>query len=377
MAYTDVPLLVEPDDLLAQVYDYLRSRIPEWDPAAGNLDVWLAEAFAQIAAQVAEVAADVPRSIFRTYGAKIAGVPPIDSTAATGTATFTLADAAGHTIPADTQLVATGPGGTTIAFSTLAEAVIAPGDTTADVAVIATQTGLDGSGLSGTLQLVDFLDFVDSVALSGQTTGGQDGEDDDAYLARLAEELTLSTPRVVRAADAAIFAKRTPGIDRALALDGYNPADGTSGNRKMVAVFPVNADGLNVSGTIKTALQADLTAQREPGFIFNVLDPTRTAVDAAFTATAWPGYNVADVQAAAIAALTGYLSPKDWGVSSAEVRDWVVETKVRYLEVAQILQQVEGLRYVDSLTLNGSAADVTLPGAAPMPTAGTINGTVS
>lgn len=381
--YIESPIAADPEELLDLAYEHLQAVIPGWQPADGNLDVWLLQAAAEIAAQVIETATDVPDRIFRHYGAKIASLPPGDATSATGTTTWTVIDTDGYTIPEGTTIGAERDG-SIIAFQTTADVTIPPGASQATgVEVVAVDPGSDGSGLSGDATLLDPLDYVVSVAFEGPTTGGADAEDDDAYLDRLRDELRLLAPRPILPADFATLARRIPGVGRAVAIDGYNPANQTFNNERMVTVAVADQAGEQVSTATKQAVDAELQDKREVNFVVHVVDPTYTTVDATYNATAWPDADPATVKAAADAALVEYLSPANWGAKQeGEVKEWHNETVVRYLEVAQVLQSVEGLRYVNSLTLgvNGgaqSASDKNLSGVAPLPRPGVISGTVS
>ena len=54
-------------------------------------------------------------------------------------------------------------------------------------------------------------------------------------------------------------------------------------------------------------------------------------------------------------------------------------THVRWLEIASVINAVEGINYVvtSSLLVNGGTADIALPAPAGLPAAGTIAGTIT
>lgn len=224
--YIDIPIDTDPQDILNDAISYLQSVMPGWDPNTPNLDVWILMAVVAGAAEARDVASAVPKSIFRYFGANLAGVPPIDATPASSTVTFTAVDNAGYTVPAGT-LVSIDSGGTPIPFATQLDAVIPPGSTTVtNVQIVAVDAGADGSDLGsigGAITLIDPLSFVSSVTLLAVTTGGVDAESDDDYLDRLAAELSLLAPRPILPDDFAVFARNISGVDRAVAIDGYNP----------------------------------------------------------------------------------------------------------------------------------------------------------
>lgn len=376
--YIDATIIVDPNELYDLAVEYLQDKIPGWEPADGNLDNWLLEACSQIGAQVGETAQGVPTAIFRRFGEKLVNLPPQDATAAFGTTTWTLIDDAGYTIPEGTTIGFDGDDGT-VAFTTTGDVVVPEGSTVAEgVQVVAVEEGASGSGFTGAAVLLDVLDYVESVTLESQTTGGTDGESDDEYLQRLVDELRLQTPRPILPQDFATLARRIAGVERSVAIDGYNPADETLENERMVAVATTDADGNPNSSLVKAEVDALLQAMREVNFVVSVIDPTYTTIDVTYKAVAWPGWDAESVQASADAALASYLSPATWGLppTGQDSSEWINEDKVRFLEVAQVLNSVDGLRYVTELKVDGGTADVTLTGAAPLPKPGTISGTV-
>lgn len=376
--YIRSPVPQDPDELLALMYDYLRTNISGWEPSDGNLDVLIMEIMSQIGAQTGEVASDTQTDIFRWFGANLVGIAPEEATAATGLTTWTMIDNAGYTIPAGTN-IALDNAGELISFQTVSDVVISPGSTSAaGVDIIAVEGGTDGNDLSGTAQLLDPLDYVATITTDAATSGGTDDEEDDVYLDRLADEFRILAPRPILPDDFAVLAKRIAGVERATAINGYNPADSTYNNERMVTVAVVDEDGAAVSAPTKAAVDTFLQDQREANFVVNVIDPTFTVVNVSFTAVAWPDWTPADVEAAAEAAVSNYLDPANWGQPpTSEERAWVNTTKARYLEIAQAINAVEGLNYITALTVNGGTSDVTLSGVAPLPTIGTISGTVS
>jgi hypothetical protein len=98
------------------------------------------------------------------------------------------------------------------------------------------------------------------------------------------------------------------------------------------------------------------------------------------TVTAYPGNLASDIQSRVVAALTDFLSPQNWGVppfGDTSGRSWINDTDVRYLELTEAVNAVEGVHYVQNLSfaVSGQAkgtADITMPGVAPLPQPGGI-----
>lgn len=372
--------------LFDQATATIQEGFPTYTPRESQLDTRAFRAWSYIAAAIATLTPDVLDTIFRYYG-KLIQIYPVDATYATVDSTWTMRDTAGYTIPAGTTVTIPATGDDEVAFSVDADVVVPPGSSVTaagGVPLTAVELGARGSGLSGTPTLVNpSLDFVTGIALVGTSVGGVDAETDDEYLDRLRAELQLLAPRPILPVDFEAFAETNPAVGRSLAIDGYNPADSTSGNERMVAVAVVAENGSTVSSGAKAEVDADLEARREVSFIVNVIDPTFNAIDVTYTAVAFAGFDTAAVKTAADQALTDYLSPSNWGRTPFEgATDWVDQPKVRYLEVGAVLNQVNGLDYLSALQIRkvgGSlgTSDVTLTGPAALTTVGTITGTVT
>jgi len=351
--------------------------IPGFVPKEAHLEVWVIEIIARMTAETRYLFNLVPDSIFRYFGESLLNIPPIEGSYATALTTWTMLDTAGYTIPAGTQVAYRVAGDKLAVFYTIEERVVAPGDiSTSGVRIQSPVAGtlLNGIGPAG-LELVDSLSYVNTVVAAGPTSGGVDPETNFEYLSRLRDELTLLTPRFVLAADAAVLARRIPGVARALGIDNYSPITATLGNEKMMTLAVVGEDGLPLSAGVKADVEEYLESLRELNFVLYVVDPTYTTVNVTFVVVALPGFDLASIDNAATQAVTEYLSPAVWAGGSETPPSWRTSEKyVRYLEVAEVLNRVEGVNYVDSLTVNGGTANVLLAGIAPLPTVGTVTG---
>jgi uncharacterized phage protein gp47/JayE len=145
---------------------------------------------------------------------------------------------------------------------------------------------------------------------------------------------------------------------------------------RAVTVAIVGEDGALPAPEVIRSVQATLESMREVNWRISVIGPTYTEIMVDFKAVAWPDHDVGTVRDAAVAAITAYLSPANWGRASGGDASgdatWVLEPVVRYLEVAQVLNDVPGVRYIEHLRIaTGSGAwgtaDVTLAGRAPLP----------
>jgi hypothetical protein len=384
-SYIPVPVETEPVDLAGEAFDYLQGEVPGWLPSPGNLEAWLVEALAQIAGELRALVALVPDSIFAYYGASVLGLPPYPAVQATAVTTWTAQDAAGYQVEAGTVIAVTPPASQAgYAFAVDADFTIPAGQTSvAGVPCRALEAGAAASGLTGTVEVVDQLSFVSGVTLDQPTSGGQDAETADAYLARLSALLTLLTPRPILPQDFAILAQRTiPEVARAVAIDLYNPDTGDTNCPRCVSVAVCDNGGEPLDPATKQKVDDLLQAEREVNFLVFVLDPTYTTIDVSFDVQSFPGYDPADVASRTIAALQTYLSPGSWGLppyGDSSARSWINVTSVRYLEVAEQINRVDGVHYINTLAIGASGgalgqADVALAGVAPLTRPGSISG---
>jgi hypothetical protein len=391
--YITVPIDTDPENLINDVYAFLTSVIPGWSPSQGNLDVWLIQALVSVASESRDVASRVPKSIMRYFGNTLLNLPPTDASAATVNSKWYMVDSAGHTIPAGTQVTIQSSSNIAIPFATAIDYTVAAGSSLATgVLLVAINPGAAASGIgsiNGPVYLQDTLAFINNITQDALPTGGQDAETDDQYLGRLAALLTLLAPRPIIAKDFAIFARNVAGAWRAVAIDGYNTVDSTYNNDKMVTIAAVDSAGVAVSTPVKTAIIADLQARREVNFIVNTVDPTSNSIKVTYQVKALPNYDLTALVTAINAALTAYLNQASWGNNDpTDSRSWINTTIVRYLEVAQVINNVPGVDYITTtagnydlqIALQANALgriDVPLVGVAPTVTAGTLTGTAT
>jgi hypothetical protein len=364
--YIEPPIVTEPDDLAQEAFEYLEDAIPGWLPAPGNLDTWLVESLSQLAGELMDVASAVPTSIFRYYGSSILGLPPHEAQSATGATTWTARDAAGYTIEAGTLIGIAAAGDELVPFEVQSATVIAPGATVVvGVPIVAVDPGVAANALTATPDVIDPLDWVQTITLDAPTAGGVDAESDADYLDRLHELLTLLAPRPILPNDFAVLARTVAGVARATAIDLYNPNTGQSNVPRCVTVVVVGDDGQPVGAGVKANVDTLLQSLREVNFLVFVIDPTYTPISVAFSFTVYAGYSAATIDAADFG-----------GVPYGDQPIWLADTKVRYLEVAEVINRVEGVWYVASLTVNGGTVDVPLTGVGALPNPGVVNGTV-
>jgi hypothetical protein len=379
--YLDLDLgSLDAEEVRQQGRDYMTAQAPAGWVINPWLD-WLLGAVARMSVLVLTLAGQVPRAIFKAFLTDILGIPIAEATAATGNVTVHASATAGGTLPAGAQIDIDGVGFvTTAATPTIAAAG------TASVPVQAVITGGDGSGLTGidVTLIAPTTVWVDAITLNAPTIGGSDGETDDEFVNRGADELPTLSPKAILIEDAAAIARADIEVFRALAIDNLVPPS-TTGVAGAITVAIMAADGGNVSGPGKTRVETALEAGRILAIDAHVIDPTQNAMKVSFTATARAGYDPTATAAEAKQAIQDFLSPLGWGVPPGDNgSSWTDEPTVVCNDLFGVLYSVPGIRHVSALTLALSAgtlgtSDVTLTGPAAVPTitSGNITATVT
>lgn len=379
--YLEFDITVDPAVLLEDGVEAIRDLVDDSAWAPSPIEEWLLSAVARMAVEIAILAGRVPLSIFTYFGDSVLGVAVLEGAQARGTVTFTLADAAGHTIADDAQIDIDG-----VPFTTDAELVVPAGQSAGTVGVTAVEAGTAANDLpAGAVDLVSpTYVFVNSVALNAPTSGGTDAETAEDYADRLADELPTLSPKAILIGDFEALARRNPLVGRALAIDNYDPGPPivtTAEGHVTVAVHDVAGEVL--AAGVRATIEADLEANRVLNIDVHVIDPTYTTIKVSFTATVYPGWSAASVDTEAEQAIRDFLSPATWGRPAlGDPTDWVQETTVLRNDLMGVLYGVPGIRHVSALTLAETSgtlgtADVALTGAAPLPRPGTITGTVT
>lgn len=368
--YIGVPIDTDPTDLAQQVFDALTVAFPGWLPSDGNLDVRLISAFAQISAETRDLASDVPDTIFQTFGSQFLGVTPILGTGANITATFTAQDSVGYTIPGGTLVQGVDSAGNILYWATDQDYIIPPASTSVATNIVSVLLGTFVNGtsyLSGQVTLVDDLEFILSIATTGAAANGVDPETDEDYRNRFAQELTLLKFGAVLPIDFAILAQNIAGVERAVAIDLYDPGTNTFGNAREVTVYVVDITGQDPGSTVRTEVDTYLQALREVNFIVNVLAPEYENVSTQYVVKAATGVDPVALKVDVDAAIANYLSPANWGQPNfGDAVSWVNQQFVRYSGVMAVLEAVIGVDHVVSLQISlqgvGNDYDMTVAG---------------
>ena len=389
--YQDPDLETTADEIQQQVFDDLAGRAPGWEAADGNLDTWLIEAFSAEAANLRELVVDVPSAIFRTFGEQIMGVTSRVASPALASATFTAIDDQGYVIEAGFQLAIPRSGNESIAFEVVSEVEILAGQTETAPGVVslaAVTPGEGSNGLLGPVEVIEPVDWVQSVVLTAPTAGGDDGQTDEQYLDELSQLMRLVALRPVLPGDFATLALTIPGVGRAVAMDGYDPDTDTWNHDRTVTVVVTDEQGEPLPESIKQQVDDYLQSKREVNFVINVIDAQYEDVDVSSELVTFTGYDPAVVRETVINALTAYLSPANWrlGLSSPSMYGGEVisgpppeggHSVVRQYELAVVLNSGLGVDYVETILIDGVDDDFALSGLTTLPRPGAIDAAVT
>lgn len=381
--YIEIPVEINAETLVEEVFADLELQIAGWEPESGNLEVFLTRAIVyRLIQPLAQLCADVPAEIFDRWGEEILELTRHEATSATITSTWTMVDNAGHKIPAGTEVGLTRPGDDPVGFRTVFEVEVPAGETTTEpgeVVLEAIDPGEEGNDLEDEASLEDALGFVDSIALVGKSTNGSDLEDAFEYLGRLRETTKTLSPRPVTAEDVAILARNITGIGRSTAIDNYNAETEEDEQERTTTVAVTGPDGGSAaSAEAKAAVAADFEAKREANYIFFVIDPTYNGFDVACKIEPMAGFDKATVAANVKAAIEDWLSPSRHGQQPpGDEKSWVNDNKKRYQDLVTVVNNVEGMDFYTELkfALEGDPKeekDVEMDGVAPLPEPATI-----
>lgn len=369
-----------PTAIQQQILDELNGDGVDVRPATALY--YLISIFAFLWAQLAEQTSQVFNTVYRTFGEKVARIPPHDAVQASTTVTFHAADADGpYLIPAGTEINLKAGDGAPVPFRTTIDATIPNGSTTVTpVTVVAADGGTQGNGLAtydGSTQTFSWAGspFVTVLATSA---GGVDEETDDEFQDRLTDEFTLFGRTLVTPDNFEAAARSHAGVARAMTLANFNALTGlTEAGHYTTAL--VGPDGETVASGVKTEVLADFQANSLLNLIPHIIDAAYATITVVFTGKSKLGYDPAQVESAAEAAVLEFLDNAVWGLADGgDNSEWEDNPVVRFQDVSTALNNVLGFDHWDTLTLNGGTADVTMPGPAALPKSdSTASGTVT
>jgi len=335
----------DPQAIFDSMLALAESRLPQFEPRNGSLEVVLMEA-------CAVGMADLIYAANRTLGALVEGLISLygvtrdEGTPATGTVRLTLTGSPTTTIEegtlfriedADSMLVAT-------------ESVEVTGGTL-DVAVATTDTGgYLNSIVAGTAcDPVVSVPHLANCVLHTDLNGGADAEDDLAFLTRAATRFARVTSSLVVPDHFTAYALEQPYVKRAVAVDQYDHDGGNDpGDDDGFLTVYVYGSGAAISTDEKNELEAAMQAQCASILTMTVEHATPVSVNVTAAVTKAAGYDDAELEAAIEEALESVWSWQTSGFGA----------DVEPIDVQTVIENVPGVDSVTSLTLPSTTAAV-------------------
>jgi hypothetical protein len=373
-AYVDLRIFDRSDQQIVETaLAAAQVNLPEWTPLEGHTEVLLIEALALEMAESIVAVNRLPGAVLETL-LRLAGVNKDYGAAPTALVSITCADTLGHTIPSGTRMyLSTADGSGVVVMLVEPPGLDIPsGSSTGTVSVIGDvfTDAVNGVPIGTPLQMVSPLPFIESVELATAAADGRAPETNETWrdrgvnrLARLSEALVL--PRHFEAA-----ALENANVARVVAVDNTDPGTaGVGDDPGHITVAVLGDGGAALSAPTKLAIQEELEASAIAMLQVHVVDITITTVTMSIqvhltTSATDPSATTQAVKDA----VDAYLDPLTW--------DW--GSTVRRNEIISLVDQVDGVDYVGTVTITGANGngDFVLPSASAVPNAGTTTVTI-
>lgn len=365
--YIDLrPFDVTDQDIANTAIAATQLNIPGWIPREGNTEVVIIESLALETSEAIAAVNRVPGAVVQAI-LLLAGVDRDFGAAPIASATFTVGDTLGHTIPGGTRLYLPLDDGSTVVFLVEPPGLdIAPGFSTGTASIIGDvfTAAANGIAIGATLLMADPVPFIESVVLASAVADGRDRESDNewrdrgvARLSRLSDALVL-----VRHFEAAALER--PEVERALAIDLYDPSQvGDPGDHAgHITVAVLGENGATLSTEAKDAIEQALEAAAVAVLDVHVVDIVIDTVPFAIQVHLKAGFTSGSVISAVQDAVAAYVDPLTWQWGGV----------IRLNEIIALADRVDGVDYVGTVTIDGVGANYTITGAATLPKAGTV-----
>lgn len=367
-AYVDLRIFDVPDqDLISAMIAYYGIVNPGWVPREGNTELLLMETIALAIAENVATINRLPGAVVEAV-LHLAGVDRDFGAPAVATATINIADGLGYTIPTGTRFYLPLATGTVVFLAQAPDTQIAPGDTSATINLISQINTAAANGVaSGTrLVLADQLSMVQTVLLASTVASGRDPETDAAWRDRGVARLKRLSDALVTPPQFNAFIDEDVRIGRVMTVDLW---DGSAGSPDTPGADPghitccvLDPTGLTLTTPDLTDLQAQAQAKAAAMLAVHVINATLDTITVVASIRTAAGYVAATVAASVVAAVRNYINPLTWTAGAP----------LRHNEFISIIDQVPGVDYVVTVTLNGGSGDVAASVPKALPQAGTV-----
>lgn len=357
----------DPQDVFDSALLDLKTRLPDWVPREGNVEVVLLESMALQVAEaifaVNRLPAAVLMALFRLYG-----IDADEGAQPTVMLTIEVADTLGHDIPEGTGARLDLPGGLEPVMFTTVDALAIPiGSTSGQVLAVGDRFTDEANGTAvGTgLELADSIYFVERVTTSTPIADGLEPETDEVWIERAVQRLSRLTETLVMPKHFEAAALENPAVQRAKAVDNWDGSSATPGSLGGHVTVAIYGQGTAVDPLVAGAVQSALEALSAVNLVVHIISPVVTPVNVTVSVAATAGYSPQATIDSVTAALQEFLSTETWSWSGT----------VRRNELLSVISNAPGVDYVVNLSV--PAVDQVLPGAANLATAGNLVVTVA
>ena len=362
--YVDLTIYDEdPVELLDEILAAARGLIPTWRPEAGQIETVLSEAFAIRSASLANSINRVPAATTEVL-LQLFGLTRGDGTKSTATLsiTFTDSDTLERSLPAGTEFLyvdsVTGVSYTFALDNTFTLSGTLTG--TATVSSVSVGSANNISAVGSNLTLLSSAIFFESAVFTTTAINGTDAETDTEYFDRGVNLLAsytsaATTPSQIKyyVGGNKTYANRVEVFNRRRYRDRDTTASdyGTHDGAVLVAVASTVSNHASAAAevVVPASSLSDLytsVQDRAPsGLIVDVMSAELAEIDVTASVVKKDGFTGADVLAAVNTALKSYFDANKW--------NWSTNT-VRRNEVIALIDSVDGVDYVESLTMDAS-----------------------
>ena len=353
--YDDDPVVVFNEILQAG-----RALLPNWTPAVGQIEATLAEAFAMRSTEVAAAINRLPSATAEVL-LQLFGITRSGGTKASATVSLTFTGST--TLPKGTEFLYVDSVARVSYIFTLDSELAIAGPTTTTATVSASTVGakynlsVDGAPLALLSNVSAFL----SAQFTTSPSGGSEPETDSQYFDRGVTLLASFTTAATTADQIKYYTVANKSYANRVEVYNrrrYRDRDTTSADYALhdgsvlvaVAKLSVNdleasvAEELPVAASNLADLYESLDSRTPAGLTIDVMSAELAAIDINISLAIKDGYLGTTVTAAVETALKEYFNPNTW--------EWASQT-IRRNEVISLIDNVEGVDYVSSLSMRG------------------------
>ena len=329
-----------PSELAAQAVAAMQAALPGWIPRNASPEVVLIEAMALAVADVTNAANATIGAIEQDLLSNFFQVPRSAGTPAVGELTVTFDTTVTTTIPAGTGFSLVDYG--MEVQTTAAVDVVADTDAVLQVATVEPTTLVNGVGAEASVDTLDVIPNLLTVAVSSAFANGSDVEGDAAYTLRARNRLARITNSLVVADHFSAYVLEDGRATNAATLGAWDGDSLTTlGDDTGHVTVVTYGHAANLSTTVRDELAAAMQAITAEGVTVHVNAAGVQTVAVTASVVAAPGWTAAETQAAAVAAVQAFLAPETWEIGAAVVPG----------AVSAAISDTPQVDYVDTLTL--------------------------